>query len=367
MKKPNSLYIHIPFCHKICSFCDFTKVMYIDRFIKPYIDSLINEIDSYQLNSLYTVYIGGGSPSVLSCAEIEPLLKIVSPLLDKKYEFTIECNPEDLSDEKIKLYKKYGVNRISLGVQSFNCKVLESVNRFHSFSSIKNIINIIKKNGINNISIDLIYGLPNQDLVDLKEDVASLLALPITHFSAYSLSINEGTVLYNKGIREIPEDLSRTYYDLILSEARKRGFERYEVSNFAKNKNYSKHNLVYWNDEEYIGVGLGSSGYINGIRYQNTKNLEKYISNGPSKNEIVLTNNDIVEEYIMLKLRTMWGFSLDDFKMRFPNYYSNIIDVINSFVNDKLLIINDNFVCCSDDGLMILDHILLKLFNAMEV
>lgn len=324
-------YIHIPFCSNICSYCDFCKLYYNKKWTSKYLDSLEKEInDKYKKEKIQTVYIGGGTPSALSILELRKLFKITNNInLDDTYEFTIECNIEDITEEKLQLFKDNKVNRLSIGVQSFNDEILKYLGRSYDSSLIEERINLAKKY-FDNINIDLIYAVKNQTLEDLEEDLDKFISLDIPHISCYSLIIEDNTFLSNNNEKYIDEDLDKSMYDLICSKL-KRKYNHYEISNFSKRGYESKHNLCYWNNNEYYGFGLGASGYIDNIRYTNTKNLSKYLSNNYNGEKEVLTIDDKIKYELILGFRKINGINKADF---FKKYNKNVKDLFN--INELL-------------------------------
>ena len=262
MSNIKSAYIHIPFCKSICSYCDFSKMYYNSNFVNSYLNALSNEIkEDYKGEILETIYIGGGTPSSLSIDELKHLFLITNTLnLSDNYEFTIECNIEDVNKEKLELFKNNKVNRISIGVQSFNNKILKYLNRKYDSEIILKKINLAKKY-FDNINIDLIYAVNNETIDDLKKDLELFLKLDIPHISCYSLIIEKNTILYNKNEEYISEDLDRLMYDTI-EKTLSSNYCHYEISNYAKKGFESKHNLCYWNNKEYYGFGLSAASYI---------------------------------------------------------------------------------------------------------
>ncbi len=361
-KKINALYVHIPFCEHICAYCDFTKLFYNSKFSEPYLKALFLEIDSYNIDKVKTIYVGGGTPSALSDEEFELLLKKLSFLLDENGEFTVEGNVENLSLNKLQLLKKYGVNRLSIGVEATSEKALKLLNRHHSFLDAVNVVANARKVGFNNINVDLIYGYPSETMLDLKQDLKNILSLETEHISIYSLTVSPNTSFFNAGVKEQNEDESRLFYECILKTLREYGYIRYEVSNFSKPGFYSRHNLVYWKDEEYYGVGLGASGYIDGIRYTNTKNMKKYLNHEYIDVQEKLTKKEEIEDFLLTNFRLEEGFSLSAFKNRFSfDFLKKYENEVNKLIDTKLLILNDDTIRASDEGLMLLDRILLKL------
>ncbi len=357
-----SLYIHIPFCAHICKYCDFTKLFYNEKFAKDYLKALFKEIDSYHINKVDTIYIGGGTPTSLSDDDFESLLKKVKLFLHDGGEFTVEANVENLSCAKLDLMQKYGVTRLSIGIQSTSNERLKEIGRSHTYEDAVNVVNEAKKRHFDSINVDLIYGFKEQNLEDLKNDLEKILKLETEHISIYSLIVAPGTVFYNNNYQEQNEDESRQFYDLILETLRENGYERYEISNFAKNKKYSRHNLTYWKDKEYYGVGLGASGYLGNVRYENTKNLDKYL-----KGEFVASKEEIDKDkdityFLITNLRLEQGFLRKDFENRFGfDFVESYSQKIEKFVLTKDIIIEDERVRLSDEGLLIMDYILREI------
>ena len=332
-----SAYIHIPFCKNICSYCDFCKVYYDKKWIEKYLDSLEKEIKSrYKNEKMQTIYIGGGTPSSLDINELQRLFNIIKIFnIEDDYEFTIECNIEDITIEKLKLFKENKVNRLSIGVQSFNNKFLNYLERNYTSDIISKKILLCKKY-FDNINIDLIYAIKNQTLDDLKKDLDLILKLDVNHISCYSLMIEENTKLYINNEDYISSDLDYEMYKLINKKLRKK-YIHYEVSNYAKKGYESKHNLQYWLNNKYYGFGLSASGYIDDKRYTNTKNLDKYLKNYYEyENEIV--DKDLQIKYsLILGFRLVKGINKKDFYNR---YKISIYDVknINKLITEGYLI-----------------------------
>lgn len=261
-----SIYIHIPFCKSICSYCDFCKMIYNTNWANTYLNELKKEIDSYyEDDEIKSLYIGGGTPSSLSVEELKKLFEIIKRFnLSKACEITFEMNVNDINDEICRVLKDNRVNRISVGVESFNKINLKFLNRKHSVKDIQNKINLLKLYNFN-INVDLIYALPTETFKNFKSDLNKILKLNVNHISTYSLIIEKNTVLYNNKINNIEEELDYKMYQHICKTLKRKGYVHYEVSNFAKEGDESIHNLTYWNNEEYYGFGLGASGYLNGV------------------------------------------------------------------------------------------------------
>lgn len=337
-------------------------MLYDEKMAFSYIDNLLNEIDSYHIDKVDTIYVGGGTPSSLSIALLKKLLDKISPLINQSGEFTFEINVENIDFEKLILLKKYGVNRLSIGVQSTDDEILKSLNRQHSFRDVERVVNQARQIGFDNLNLDLIYGVPSQSEMILMKDLKRIINLYPEHISIYSLTIHPGTVFYLKNVTEQNEDDSRTHYDLILKFLRSAGYERYEVSNFAKPGFFSRHNLTYWRNHEYFGVGLGAAGYVEGIRYENTRNMNKYLKGGRRQSEEFITLDEEEKYYWLLNLRLEQGFVIDDYQYR---YGQELLDkrlaILHDAINDKLVLKSNGRIRLSDEGIMILDRILLKI------
>lgn len=363
VNNPKSLYIHIPFCDHICSYCDFTKLFYNQKFEKDYIKALKNEIKSTVTNKVSTLYFGGGTPTSLSDEGFEDILKFASNYLDKKdYEFSVEANVENLTKEKLEIMKAQGVNRLSIGVQSTCNSLLKEIGRHHTFEEAKEIVFLAKSMGFNNINIDLIYGFKNETLNDLEKDLEEFIKFDIDHISTYSLIVDKGSILYNKKYPVQEENESRKFYEFIVSYLREHGYERYEISNFARNKKYSRHNLTYWHNEEYFGCGLGASGYVKNVRYENTKSLTNYLKEKYVAFKEEITNQSLEEYFLLTNLRLENGFDTKKYKALFgENFLDKYKDKIANQKLDKYFDLSDDKIRLTDEGLILMDFVLYKL------
>ena len=337
--KVKSVYIHIPFCEQICSYCDFCKMFYSKNIVDKYLKELKKEIDkTYKKELIETLYIGGGTPSSLNIEELKVLFDIINTFnLSKNCEFTFECNL-NITEEKLKLLYDNKVNRLSFGVQSFNENNLKFLNRNHTKEDIFNVIKTAKKIGFSNINIDLIYALPNETLKDLEEDLDLFLKLDVNHISTYSLIIEPNTILYNNNTKNIDQELDYKMYELINKKLS--NYNHYEISNFSKKGYESKHNLVYWNNLEYYGFGLGASSYIENTRYDNTRSINKYLEGKYILNKEELDLKQKLEYEFILGFRKIKGINIKDFHNK---YDLNILDnkIIKKLINENKLI-NDN-------------------------
>ena len=336
-----SCYIHIPFCKNICSYCDFCKIYYNELFVNKYLDSLENEINTYYKGDLLnTLYIGGGTPSSLNLEQLTRVFNILSRLnKSNNIEFTIECNIEDISEDKLKLFKSNGINRLSIGIESFNEDNLKFMDR----PSIDlNKIYLAKKY-FDNINIDLIYALPNESLDTLNKDIDEALKLDVKHISIYSLIVENNTKISD--IKPIDEELDYEMYKLICD--RLSNYNHYEISNFAIPGYESKHNLTYWNNEEYYGFGLGAAGYVNSIRYTNTKSINNYIKNQYNRVEEVLSLDDKEKYELILGFRKMSGINLDKYKTKYNKLLKEnklVIKNGNIFINEKYIYLQNDLL-----------------------
>lgn len=337
-------------------------MLYSKKYIEDYLNSLKKEIQKrYQGEKVKTIFIGGGTPTSLDTEELTKLLEITK-IFDttENIEFTIESNIESLTEEKLKLMKEYGVNRLSIGVQSFNDNIIKVLGRSHTQKQIYAKINLAKKY-FSNINIDLIYAVTN-DINIVKEDLEQFLKLDIPHISAYSLIIEDNTILKIKNYQNIDEDTDYQMYKLIESTLEKNGYIHYEVSNYAKKGFESKHNLVYWNNEEYYGFGLGSTSYIDNIRITNTKNLNKYLAQNYLEEETYEDKEIQIENEIMLGLRKLEGINLDTFKEK---YHVDLEEKYNitELLENSYLIKEGNNLKINKEYIYISNEILLKILG----
>lgn len=363
MNKAKSLYVHIPFCNNICFYCDFCKYIYKEDIASKYISNLIEDLSKYHGFLFETIYIGGGTPSSLKLEQIEPLLKVLKSLLntDTSYEFTIECNIDSIEESKLNLYKKYGVNRLSIGIQTFNEKILKKLNINHTKKQIYEKIELVKKY-FSNFNLDLIYGIPFSSFFNLKKDLKKLLKINPTHISCYSLIIEDKTPLKIKGVKELSDDKIRKQYDYIVKKLKKKNYIHYEVSNFSKPGFQSKHNLTYWQNKEYASVGIGSSGYEKDVRYKIDPSLYKYLKGERNISYEYLNNKDKLFYQIMLNLRTNEGLDLNYIKQNFNvDFYEEHFETINLLIKNNFLLKNNNKIVCTDSGFYVLDSLLEKL------
>ncbi len=360
------LYIHIPFCKKICTYCDFRKTVSKNlSIISKYVSFLEKEILSYRdkYKDIETIYIGGGTPNYLPYDLLSHLLDtidIFSINLNIK-EYSIEINPDLLTEDQAKLFKKHNINRVSIGAESFNNDVLLKLGRTHNRETIFEAVRILKNVGIENINVDLIFAHPYDSFELIKENLNEFYKLDIPHISYYSLILEDKTImsyLYNNNKLElIDEDVSADMYEYIMSDLSKHGYNQYEISNYSRKGFESIHNMIYWLDLEYIGCGLNASGYLDNIRYTNSSNFSDYYI-GIKEEEIIdeLTNQN---EFMMLGLRMTKGVSKHAFRERFGKEIENVYDLSKLF-DTGLLEANEDYIKLTHKGIMLGDLVFME-------
>lgn len=355
-----SAYIHIPFCNSLCHYCDFCKIKYDEKKVDEYLDVLEKEIKkNYKGEVLKTIYIGGGTPSSLSLNQLEKLFEIIDLFERKNAEITFEINCESIDLKKLKFLKKK-VNRLSFGVQTFDDELLRYLGRNHSSEMAIEKIKEAFLIGFDNISVDLIYGIKNQTTQGLKKDLDIIKDLRIPHVSTYSLMLKKGTNFFESE-NYIEEDLEFEMYNLVCSELSE--YSHYEISNFGKKNYFSKHNLVYWNNEQYYGFGMGASGYVGDVRYKNSENFIDYV-NG-LRDEEVLSLNEVIQNEFILGLRKTEGISLEKFEKKF-NFSFLKLDFIKELIEEGKLIFENDHLKIPDKYLYISNDILVNFMVDYE-
>lgn len=366
--KKLGIYIHIPFCKKKCAYCDFISFSNKQNLVKEYVETLKQEISKCELDReeylVETIYFGGGTPSYIDSKYIEEILNLIRSKFDisKNAEITIEVNPGTASEEKLNDYYKSGINRLSIGLQSVDDKLLKTIGRIHSFSDFLETYRMAKEVGFTNINVDLMIGLPTQNLSDVKIAIEKTVKLSPNHISVYSLIVEEGTPIeekINKKELFLPSEvLERKMYWTVKEELEKNGYIHYEISNFAKSGYESKHNSACWNQEEYIGFGLAAHSYINNTRYSNTEDIEEYIENIRYDKDDYKTihemqsREDKMKEYMLLGLRKIEGVRISEFKKRFvdnPIYLYR--EELNKLVTQELIEIEDDNIKLTNKGI----------------
>lgn len=360
------LYVHIPFCKQKCYYCDFASFPGKEGLQKDYIKALCKEIreafktlDAYIIDS---IFIGGGTPSILDTCNMEVLFTEINNLnKSKDVEYSIECNPGSLNEEKLKIMKKFGINRISIGLQAVQNELLKSIGRIHDFENFKSNFNLARKYGFNNINVDLIFALPNQSLNDWKETLKTICKMKPEHISAYSLIIEEGTAfykLYEKGKINLPkEDLEREMYNIGKKLLKENGYNQYEISNYCLEGKECRHNLKHWDMKEWIGVGSNSSSYIDNKRIKNISDVKTYIDTinndkVPYEEVIENTEKDNIEEFMFMGLRKTEGIDEKEFFLRFHKMLDEIYkDVIKKYEKQELLVKDKGKLYLTEKGI----------------
>ena len=356
-----SCYIHIPFCDNICTYCDFCKLKYNEDWVNRYLDSLENEIRNYYKGEkIRTLYIGGGTPSVLNIDELNRLFEIISLLnLEELEEYTFECNIESITNEKLILLKKNNVNRLSIGVQTFNPKFIKLLGRNHSVDEVFDKIEMAKMIGFNNINVDIMYALPNETMEDLESDVDNILKLNVEHISCYSLMIEENTKLFIDKVKPIDEDIDYEMFKYIEKRLNNREYIHYEVSNYSKKGYESKHNLTYWNNDYYYGFGLSSSGYLDNYRYDNTRNLNKYLNHDYIDNITKISEDDRLKYELILGFRKLNGINKKKFEEKFNKSIYEVPN-INELLSNGMLVEDEDNIFISDEWIYKSNEILMR-------
>jgi len=363
--KEIGIYVHIPFCKKKCDYCDFISYSNKDSKIEEYIEAVKKEIELQKIKSeITTIYIGGGTPSYIESKYIEEIIaEIMKKNVSEKAEITIEVNPGTVTLEKLKDYKEAGINRISIGLQSVQNELLKQIGRIHDFEQFLKTYKMARKVGFTNINIDLMLGIPNQRIKDLKESLESVIQLQPQHISVYSLIVEDGTPIANKiekGELELPEeDLERNMYWYVKNTLELNGYKHYEISNFAKEGYQSKHNLNCWNQQEYIGIGIAAHSYRDIVRYSNTEQLGEYIRNVQKENlernriiHEIQKEEDTKKEYMILGLRQIDGIQIKKFKEKFgenPIYLFR--NELKKLVEEQLIIVDDDNIKLTNKGI----------------
>jgi oxygen-independent coproporphyrinogen-3 oxidase len=329
---PEAVYLHIPFCTNKCHYCDFNSYVLKGQPVHEYLDALEREMEAtvraVPPGTIRTVFVGGGTPTVLTPEQMERFLKSVReyfPTFSADYEFTMEANPGTTDLEKLQAMREGGVNRLSFGVQSFDSGLLHAIGRIHSVDDVYRSLDNAKTAGFDNVSIDLIFGLPNQTVAQMNETLDRALELKLPHHSIYNLKVEENTLfhtLYERGELPLPKEEDEVeMFHLIMRRMREAGYAQYEISNFAKPGFESKHNTVYWRNESYYGLGAGAHGYVRGERHVNVKGIQPYIdatkTGLPLLERAAIDEDEAMEDFMMVGLRLLRGVDRNDFRAQF--------------------------------------------------
>ena len=380
--KSTSAYIHIPFCEHICYYCDFNKVFLEGQPVDEYIQSLLTEIrltlEKHPTKVSETIYIGGGTPTSLTAKQLDVLLTGIHRYLPTHTtkEFTVEANPGDLTAEKLDVFKAHGVNRLSMGVQTFDDRLLKKIGRKHSVQDVYDTIKLLEKKQFDNVSIDLIYALPGQTLESFRDTLTKALAFDLPHYSMYSLILENKTMFMNwvrQGRLELPTQEAETqmFEEAIIAMAQS-GHHQYEISNFAKKGKESMHNLVYWDNEHYFGFGAGASGYLDQKRYKNYGPIQHYMKPLKEQRLPIFETEEIsranqIEEEMFLGLRKIEGVSLRRFEEKFNQKLTTVYQsVITELQHQKLAVLEEDYFRLTPKGLFIGNDVFEKFLLDKE-
>lgn len=363
--KEIGVYVHIPFCKQKCYYCDFISYCNKDNLIDDYVKAVRKEIRMQNIQSqITTVYIGGGTPSYIDSKYIVEIIEeIKKKNISKRPEITIEVNPGTVTKEKLKNYKKCGINRLSIGLQSAQDEILKEIGRIHNFEQFLETYQMARKVGFKNINVDLILGIPNQRIKDLKNSLEKIIELQPEHISVYSLIVEDGTTIANKiekGELELPdEDTERNMYWYVKNTLELNGYIHYEISNFAKKGRESKHNKNCWNQNQYFGFGVAAHSYRDITRYSNTEKIEEYIKNVMTerldRNRIIheiQKEYDAEKEYMLLGLRKIEGINISEFKLKFgdnPIYLFR--NELKKLTDEGLIIVDEDYIRLTNKGI----------------
>ncbi|MFP4697884.1 MAG: radical SAM family heme chaperone HemW [Eubacteriales bacterium] len=369
---PLSIYIHIPFCIKKCYYCDFLSFPSTKNEQKYYVEALIKEINSTNKDveySVISIFIGGGTPSIISKELIKKIIQSIKDNynVSNDVEITIEVNPGTVDKDKLETYKQIGINRLSIGLQSTDNELLSALGRIHNYEEFLDSYYMAKDAGFKNINIDLMFGLPNQNIIKWENTLDKIIKLNPTHISCYSLIVEGGTLLsdlFESGkLKELDEEIERQMYHLAISKLKKARFKQYEISNFSKEGYKCKHNLSYWIGREYLGIGLGASSYIKGVRYKNTEDIKYYIKNVLHLNKIRENKNIIIkkqkmEEYMFLGLRLTQGVSKKEFLKRFNMHIEEIYkNTIYDLKDNNLIKVSNDNISLTSKGIDLSNYV----------
>ncbi len=370
--KDLSLYIHIPFCKTICLYCNFLTFAHKNKFIPQYVEALTKEIKIksalYKDYRIDTIYFGGGTPSLIEAEYIQKILETIEEnfRVHPQKEISIECNPESIDEAKLKKYDEYGVTRVSLGIQNFDKKILFRIARPHDDKTIFKALSAVQNSPIKNYGADFIIGLPHQTLEHFQHQLQTILEQDIPHLSFYFLSYDTKRIDLFKA--DCPNDETQiAMYEHLTKKLQAAGYIHYEVSNYAKPGFECKHNLRYWSQKEYLGLGLGAHSYLNGKCTENGRDFDQYLTDPTLLHEEVLIDDELHElEYIMLHLRTRRGIDINEYEQKFSNLKtdaapskksSELLQKAGQYFETKKLVFQDGRICPTDEGFLIIDKI----------
>lgn len=359
------MYVHVPFCKSICYYCDFTHMVYREDMVEEWLNALQKELQHKDIHAqVSTVYIGGGTPTCLSSDQLERLLSLLDVYTTNAEEYTIEVNPETLDEEKVKILQTHGINRVSMGLQTSNTRLLQQLGRKHTYTTVQQAIQMLHNARIDNISLDIMYSLPDQTLEDLQKTVKDAIALQPKHLSLYSLTIEENTVFGKTGVEALDEDREADMYEWICQYLPSHGFRQYEVSNFCQEGYASKHNLGYWYYDDFYGISCGASGKEGNCRYDNTKSLMAYLKDPCAKETVVLSLEDREFEMVMMSLRLKQGMDFERYAQMFQEDFSvRFGEVSNKLIQKGWLKKEGSHLKCTEESYPILNSVLVEMME----
>ena len=357
------LYVHVPFCAHICSYCDFARTVYLKKNVSLWLEALRKELNGIALRKdLKTIYLGGGTPTCLDEEELDTLLSLLDPYSGNLIEYTAEVNPETLNARKAEILRAHGVNRASVGMQTDDPGLLKLLGRRHTADDVSGCVRLLRSAGINNISLDLMYSLPNQTMKQLETATEYAIGLNPEHLSLYSLTIEENSVFGRKGISALDEETEADMYEWICRKLESEGFHQYEISNFAKDGYESVHNRGYWTYRDFCGISCGAAGKEGLVRYEHSRLLKDYIGDPLSPAQETLSEEEAMFEMVMMNLRLKEGMKLSQFEetfgIPFQRQFANKADRL---IRQGLLEEEDGFIRCSSRGFHILNSVLVEL------
>lgn len=371
--KKLGIYIHIPFCKQKCNYCDFYSIKCDDESENKYIEAVISEIKSYKgkLHGNYiadTIFFGGGTPSIIKPVNIGRIVDSLRSVveIDKCSEISMEANPNTLTSEKLNEYKNIGINRLSIGIQSLNNEILKKIGRIHNNKEALEAIDRARNTGFENINADVMFNIPDQTVYDIEDTITEIIEKDVKHISFYSLKLEKGTPMYSmeqKNKITMPdEEIERNMYYTGRDIMERNSLFQYEISNFAVKGYECRHNLKYWNQEEYIGFGPSAHSFMDNTRYSNPSDLKLYCDNNSSCKRIIheqLNKNDLVFEYIMLRLRLTEGLNINEFNYKFSQDFKEMYksQIIYLMKNDLLEVKND-FIRLTRKGMDISNYVI---------
>lgn len=366
--KEIGVYVHIPFCKSKCHYCDFVSFKNNDaNIVERYISTVLKEIEQYNFSEyeVTTIYIGGGTPSNIPHEYIRRILEKIKSTIKNDFsriEITMELNPGTVDREKLSAYKKYGINRISMGLQETDNKLLKQIGRIHTIEIFEETYKLVNETGFTNVNVDLMIGLPNQKIENITKSLDKIVRLGPKHVSVYSLIIEEGTYIEKQiregELQEVEEDLERKMYWHVKDMLEKAGYNHYEISNFAKKEFESKHNMNCWKQKEYIGIGVAAHSYLNRTRYNNCEELDGYMNGEVRQVQEIQDDEDVRKEYMLLALRTLEGVNIDGFIQKFNHNPLSIYDEeLKYLVDQKLLKVDKNNIKLTSKGLDLANNV----------